>query len=40
MVADVENRAVGVAFRNVNEEWKITDWGAPAAPPVTTVIKE
>lgn len=40
VVADVENRAVGVAFRNVNEEWKITDWGAPAAPPVTTVVKE
>lgn len=40
VVADVENRAVGVAFRNVNEEWKITDWGSPAAPPVTAVVKE
>ena len=34
LVADNDNRAVGIAFRNVNEEWKITDWGgaAPALP--------
>lgn len=34
LVADTDNRAVGIAFRNVNEEWKITDWGgaAPALP--------
>lgn len=33
LIADTANRTVGVAFRNVNEEWKITDWGggAPAA---------
>jgi hypothetical protein len=36
LVADTENRAVGIAFRNVNEEWKITDWGGAApAMPVT-----
>ena len=40
VVADTDNRAVGIAFRNVNEEWKITDWGTPAAPLVTPVIKE
>jgi hypothetical protein len=40
VVADMENRAVGIAFRNVNEEWKITDWGTPAAPLVTPVVKE
>lgn len=36
LVADVENRVVGIAFRNVNEEWKITELGgAPsvALPP-------
>jgi hypothetical protein len=36
LVADVENRVVGIAFHNVNEEWKITDLGgAPtvALPP-------
>ncbi|MBK6005549.1 hypothetical protein JJB11_05545 [Ramlibacter ginsenosidimutans] len=36
LVADVENRAVGIAFRNINEEWKITELGgAPtvALPP-------
>jgi hypothetical protein len=31
LVADTENRVVGIAFRNVNEEWKITGLGgAPA----------
>lgn len=36
LVADTDNRAVGIAFRNVNEEWKITDWGgAVPALPVT-----
>jgi hypothetical protein len=40
VVADTDNRAVGVSFRNVNEEWKITDWGTPAAALVTPVIKE
>jgi hypothetical protein len=40
VIADTENRAVGIAFRNLNEEWKITDWGAPAAALVTPVIKE
>lgn len=32
VVADTGNRAVGIAFRTLNEEWKITDWGRPAAP--------
>jgi hypothetical protein len=33
LVADTENRVVGIAFRNVNEEWKITELGgAPATP--------
>lgn len=27
LVADTENRAVGIAFRNINEEWKITELG-------------
>lgn len=31
LVADTQNRMVAVAFRNLNEEWKITDWGAKAA---------
>jgi hypothetical protein len=32
LVADVENRVIGIAFRNINEEWKITDLGgAPTA---------
>jgi hypothetical protein len=35
VVADVENRVVGIAFRNTNEEWKITDWGGAAAPAAT-----
>jgi hypothetical protein len=30
LVADTENRAVAVAFRSINEEWKIVDWGGPA----------
>jgi hypothetical protein len=30
LVADVENRVVGIAFHNVNEEWKITDLGSRA----------
>ncbi|MFI4926621.1 MAG: hypothetical protein ACHP7E_02900 [Burkholderiales bacterium] len=36
LIADVENRVVGIAFRNINEEWKITELGgAPtvALPP-------
>lgn len=38
LVADSGNRAVGIAFRNINEEWKITELGGasavslPAAP--------
>jgi hypothetical protein len=33
MVADNENRAASIAFRNINDEWKITDLGgAPAVP--------
>ena len=32
LVADTDNRVVGIAFRNVNEEWKITELGgAPTA---------
>lgn len=31
LVADAGNRAVGIAFRNVNEEWKITELGGAAA---------
>jgi hypothetical protein len=34
MVADTENRAVGIAFRNVNEEWKITEMGGATPAPV------
>ena len=31
LVADTDNRVVGIAFRNFNEEWKITEMGgAPA----------
>ena len=36
LVADVENRVVGIAFRNINEEWKITELGGAstvALPP-------
>jgi hypothetical protein len=36
LVTDVENRVVGIAFHNINEEWKITELGrAPtvALPP-------
>lgn len=42
MVADVDNRVVGIAFRNVNEEWKITEMGGtpavaqPAAPAASS----
>jgi hypothetical protein len=32
LIADTENRAVGIAFRNINEEWKIVDWGGAATP--------
>lgn len=33
LVADTGNRAVGIAFRNINEEWKITELGgAPSVP--------
>jgi hypothetical protein len=32
VIADTDNRVVGVAFRNVNEEWKITEFGGAAAP--------
>jgi hypothetical protein len=28
LVADNDNRVAGIAFRNINEEWKITDLGA------------
>ena len=32
LVADTGNRVIGIAFRNINEEWKITELGgAPAA---------
>jgi len=32
LVADTGNRIIGIAFRNINEEWKITELGgAPAA---------
>ncbi len=32
LVADTDNRVIGIAFRNVNEEWKITEMGGtPAA---------
>lgn len=34
VIADTEDRVVGIAFQNVNEEWKITDWGGAAAPVV------
>jgi hypothetical protein len=33
MVADNENRGASIAFRNINDEWKISDLGgAPAVP--------
>ena len=37
LVADNDNRVAGIAFRNINEEWKITDMGASStiAQPVT-----
>ena len=37
VVADNDNRVAGIAFRNINEEWKITDMGASStiAQPVT-----
>jgi hypothetical protein len=34
LVADTDNRVAGIAFRNINEEWKITELGAaPAGAP-------
>lgn len=34
LVADNDNRVAGIAFRNINEEWKITEMGtAPAVVP-------
>lgn len=36
LVADVENHVVGIAFHNINEEWKITELGGAstvAMPP-------
>ena len=35
LVADNDNRVAGIAFRNINEEWKITDMGGtpPTAVP-------
>jgi hypothetical protein len=35
VIADTDNRTVGIAFRNLNEEWKITDWGGAAVPVAT-----
>lgn len=32
LVADTDNRVLGIAFRNINEEWKIVELGG--APPV------
>lgn len=40
IVADTDNRAVGIAFRNLNEEWKITDWGGPAPALPVPAVKE
>jgi hypothetical protein len=37
LVADTGNRVVGIAFRNVNEEWKITGLGG--APAVATPLQ-
>lgn len=35
VVADNDNHAAGIAFRNINEEWKITDLGGAPSVPVT-----
>lgn len=35
LIADTDNRVVGIAFENVNEEWKITDWGGAATSVIT-----
>jgi hypothetical protein len=40
LIADTANRVVGVAFQNVNEEWKISDWGGPAALPTPRSERE
>jgi len=32
VVADTDNRVMGIAFRNVNEEWKITEMGGTPIP--------
>jgi hypothetical protein len=32
LVADTGNRVIGIAFRNVNEEWKITELGGAPMP--------
>jgi hypothetical protein len=40
VIADTDNRVVGVAFRNLNEEWKITDWGGTAVPIPAPVVRE
>ena len=32
VVADTTNRLLGIAFRNVNEEWKITEMGPSPTP--------
>jgi hypothetical protein len=34
MVVDMDNRGVGIVFRNVNEEWKITEMGGATSVPV------
>lgn len=34
LVADTDNRVIGIAFRNVNEEWKITELGGAAPTPL------
>lgn len=35
VVADTDNRVAGIAFRNINEEWKITELGGAPAGAVT-----
>lgn len=35
VVADTDNRVMGIAFRNVNEEWKITEMGGTPIPVPT-----
>ena len=39
VVADAANRVVGIAFRNVNEGWKIVDWGG-AVPSLPAAVTE